>query len=96
MAVEAYDYSEEDPTFSIGLDEEHPLSVTQLTLCIKQLVEGSLPQVWLAAEISDLSRPSSGHYYMTLKDKQCQIRAVMWRSAAQSLPFQLEDGQAIL
>ena len=96
MAVEAYDYSEEDPTSSIGLDEDHPLSVTQLTLCIKQLVEGSLPQVWLAAEISDLSRPTSGHCYMTLKDKNCQIRAVMWRSAAQRLPFQLEDGQAII
>ena len=96
MAVQAYDDSEDDTTSSIGLDENHPLSVTQLTMCIKQLVEGSLPQVWLEAEISDLSRPSSGHYYMTLKDKNCQIRAVMWRSAAQRLPFQLEDGQAII
>lgn len=96
MAVQAYDYSEDDPTSQLGLDEECPLSVTQLTLCIKQLVEGSLPQVWLEGEICDLSRPSSGHYYMTLKDKNCQIRAVMWRSAAQRLPFQLEDGQAIV
>lgn len=96
MAAEAYDTSEEDPTSQLGLDEEHPLSVTQLTLCIKQLVEGSLPMVWLEGEISDLSRPSSGHCYMTLKDEHCQIRAVMWRSAAQRLPFRLEDGQAIV
>ncbi|MCC6510907.1 MAG: exodeoxyribonuclease VII large subunit [Pirellulaceae bacterium] len=91
-----YDYSEDDPTTGPGLDEERPLSVSQLTMCIKQLVEGSLPQVWLEGEISDLSRPSSGHYYLTLKDKNCQIRAVMWRTAAARLPFQLEDGQAIV
>lgn len=96
MSAEAYDYSQDDPTSGPGLDEEHPLSVTQLTMCIKQLVEGSLPQVWIEGEVSDLSRPSSGHYYLTLKDKHCQIRAVMWRTAAQRLPFQLEDGQAII
>ena len=91
-----YDYSEEDPTDAPGLDESHPLTVSQLTLVLKRLIEGSLPSVWLEAEISDLSRPSSGHYYMTLKDKNCQIRAVMWRTAAARLPFQLEDGQAII
>jgi exodeoxyribonuclease VII large subunit len=96
MSAEAYDYSQDDPTSGPGLDEDHPLSVTQLTMCIKQLVEGSLPQVWMEGEISDLSRPSSGHYYMTLKDKHCQIRAVMWRTAAQRIPFQLEDGQAVI
>lgn len=96
MAAGSYDYSEDDPTDALGLDETHPLSVSQLTMCIKQLVEGSLPQIWLEAEICDLSRPSSGHCYMTLKDKNCQIRGVMWRSAAQRLPFQLEDGQAII
>lgn len=92
----SYDYSDEDPTETPGLDASHPLSVSQLTLCVKRLIEGSLPSVWLEAEISDLSRPSSGHYYMTLKDKTCQIRAVMWRTAAARLPFQLEDGQAII
>lgn len=92
----SYDYGEDDPTETPGLDESNPLSVSQLTLCLKRLIEGSLPSVWLEAEISDLSRPSSGHYYMTLKDKNCQIRAVMWRTAAARLPFQLEDGQAII
>lgn len=92
----SYDYSEDDPTETPGLDESNPLSVSQLTMCLKRLIEGSLPSVWLEAEISDLSRPSSGHYYMTLKDKTCQIRAVMWRTAAARLPFQLEDGQAII
>ncbi len=59
---------EDDPTDTPGLDESNPLSVSQLTLCLKRLIEGSLPSVWLEAEISDLSRPASGHYYMTLKE----------------------------
>ncbi len=81
---------------NIGMDESHPLTVSQLTVCIKRLLEQALPTLWLEAEIGDLSQPSSGHCYMTLKDSQCQIRAVMWRSAAQRLRFKLEDGQSVV
>lgn len=72
------------------------VSVSELTGHIKAVVEGTFPSLWVAGEISDLSRPSSGHLYFTLKDASAQIRAVMWRTVAQRLPFKLADGQSVL
>ncbi len=79
-----------------GAADDRPLSISQLNLHVKQLVEGSLRRVWVTGEISDLSRPSSGHIYFTLKDQHSQIRAVIWRTTAQRLPFALKDGLAII
>jgi exodeoxyribonuclease VII large subunit len=75
---------------------EQSLTVSQLTARIKNSLEGSFPNVWLAGEISNYSRPQSGHSYFTLKDDQAQIRVVMWRSAAARLKFDLADGLDIV
>ncbi len=69
-----------------GLAPE-PLTVSQLTACLKGVIEESFPTVWVEGEISNLARPRSGHLYMTLKDSGAQIRAVMWASTAARLPF---------
>lgn len=79
-----------------GLSEQKPLTVSQLNLVIKRLLEGSLRTVWIVGEVSDLSRPSSGHVYFTLKDRDSQIRAVIWRTAVQRLKFQLKDGLSVV
>ncbi|HEX3727024.1 MAG TPA: exodeoxyribonuclease VII large subunit [Pirellulales bacterium] len=68
------------------------LSVSQLTEQIKGVLEGHFPAVWVSGEISNFSRPQSGHCYLTLKDDQAQIRAVMWRTAASRVRFDLDDG----
>lgn len=68
------------------------LTVTQLTAGLKDVLESSFPAVWVAGEISNFSRPSSGHCYFTLKDDGAQIRAVMWRGTASRLKFDLHDG----
>ncbi len=85
---------------AVGVPRGHcaqePLSISQLNWLVKNILEQSIPQVWAEGEISDLSRPSSGHLYFTLKDEQSQIRGVMWRSAAQKLPFKLKDGMSIV
>lgn len=75
-----------------GASDQSPLSVAQLTAHIKGLVEESFPNVWVAGEVSNFSRPQSGHCYFTLKDDQAQIRAVMWRGSASRLDFNLTDG----
>jgi exodeoxyribonuclease VII large subunit len=59
-------------------------------------VETDFPDVWLEGEVSNLRAPGSGHLYCTLKDDSCQIRAVMFRSAASRLRFALEDGLCIV
>ena len=48
--------------------------------------------MWISGEISNLKKPSSGHYYLTLKDKYAQISTVMFRVQNQQLKFKLENG----
>lgn len=68
------------------------LTVADLTDHIKELLEGAFGSVWVAGEISNFSRPQSGHCYLTLKDDRAQLRAVMWRGTAQRVRFDLHDG----
>jgi len=77
---------------SAPLTPEQPLSVSQLTLQIKESLQASFASVWVAGELSNVARPQSGHVYLTLKDKDAQLRGVMWRSAAARLKFDLQDG----
>ncbi len=72
------------------------LSVSQLTAEIKDLLESAYPEVWVSGEISNFSRPQSGHCYFTLKDDEAQIRAVMWRMTAARIRFPLEDGLEVI
>ncbi|MEQ8849790.1 exodeoxyribonuclease VII large subunit [Botrimarina sp.] len=72
--------------------QAEPLSVAALTARIKSTLEGQFPDVWVAGEVSNFSRPQSGHCYFTLKDDNAQIRAVMWRGSAARLRFDLQDG----
>lgn len=72
------------------------MSVSELTGHIKAVIEETFPPVWVAGEISDLSRPRSGHVYLTLKDDDAQIRGIIWRSTASRLNIDLKDGQAVL
>lgn len=72
------------------------LTVTELANGVKTLLEDAFANVWVAGEVSNLSRPSSGHLYFSLKDAQSTIKAVLWRSQAYRLKFELHDGLEIL
>jgi exodeoxyribonuclease VII large subunit len=74
----------------------HILTVTQLTLQIKNLLEGNFPDIWVEGEISNLSIPQSGHAYFTLKDEQSQIRSVLFRSSQRFLKFTLQHGMQVI
>lgn len=71
-------------------------TVSQLTQEIREMLEGSFPSVWVEGEISNCHLHSSGHLYLTLRDKHSQIRAVMFRNQACQLPFQPEDGMHVI
>ncbi|MCA9192598.1 MAG: exodeoxyribonuclease VII large subunit [Planctomycetales bacterium] len=79
-----------------GHSPDVPLSVDQLNWYVKNIVQEAVPKVWVEGEVTDLSRPSSGHLYFSLKDENSQIRAVVWRSVASRLRFKLADGQALV
>ncbi len=75
---------------------QRPLSVSELTGRIKDLLEGTFPQVWVTGEISNCARPRSGHCYLTLKDDQAQLPAVIWRPTMARLRFDLCDGLEVI
>ncbi|GIW91046.1 MAG: exodeoxyribonuclease 7 large subunit [Pirellulaceae bacterium] len=75
---------------------DQPWTVSQLTTQIKWLLESTFVNVWVCGEVSDLARPQSGHLYFALKDERAQIRAVVWRSYAAKIGFDLEDGQQVV
>ena len=72
-------------------------TVADLTRYLRELLESDelLQDVWVQGEVSNVSRPASGHLYFTLKDNAASLRCVMWRNAVikqSSLPH---DGDAI-
>ncbi len=73
------------------------LTVSQLTFHIRKQLENdpTLQDVWVEGEISNLSRPASGHIYFTLKDKNASLKCMMWKPDAARLRFALQDGMAI-
>jgi exodeoxyribonuclease VII large subunit len=73
------------------------VTVTELTRYLRQLLESddNLQDIWVQGEVSNLSRPSSGHLYFTLKDSGASLRCVMWRNAVISQGILPSDGDQI-
>ncbi|QEM68501.1 exodeoxyribonuclease VII large subunit [Geobacter sp. FeAm09] len=76
--------------------EKTILTVSRLTALIRGVLEDNFDQVWVEGEVSNLSLPSSGHIYFTLKDSGAQVRCVMFKSAAKNLKFRLSDGMGLI
>lgn len=72
------------------------LSIKDLNQIVKDLLADALGQVWLVGEISNFSKPSSGHWYFTLKDDKAQVRCAMFRNANFKTGFIPQDGQQVL
>lgn len=72
-------------------------SVTELTRYLRDLLESdeNLQDLWVEGEVSNLSQPSSGHLYFTIKDSSSALRCVMWRNAVTRQVFLPRDGDAI-
>ncbi|MGH1438738.1 MAG: exodeoxyribonuclease VII large subunit [Cellvibrionaceae bacterium] len=81
---------------SNALPEKNVFSVSQLNRRAKQLLETHLPLIWVSGEISNLAKPSSGHWYFSLKDDRAQVRCAMFKNANQRLRWQPESGKQVL
>lgn len=71
-------------------------SVSQLTTAIKQKLEGSFAHVAVRGEVSNLRKQASGHLYFTLKDRDAQLSAVLFRGNAAQLSLQPKEGDQII
>lgn len=71
------------------------ISISELNRLTRQTLEQAFPLLWVTGEISNLMRAASGHVYFTLKDNAAQARCVMFRTRAQLVPWQLENGQQV-
>ena len=72
--------------------ERQPLTVSELTLKIRDTLEKSFATLWVEGEISNFRQHSSGHWYFTLKDESAQLKTACYRSANQRIRFRPEDG----
>lgn len=72
------------------------LSVKDLNQMVKDLLCDAIGQIWLVGEISNFSKPSSGHWYFTLKDDKAQVRCAMFRNSNFKTGFTPKDGQQVL
>lgn len=79
----------------MGIENNRVLSVRELNLAAKQLIEGGLPLLWVRGEISNFVCAASGHWYFSLKDDQAQVRCVMFRHKSQYLDFNPANGMQI-
>lgn len=72
-------------------------TVADITRYLRQVIETDelLQDVWVIGEVSNCSRPSSGHLYFTLKDSSASLKVVMWRSTVVRQVFIPRDGDAV-
>jgi exodeoxyribonuclease VII large subunit len=80
-----------------GAEGPAAMSVSALVARIKNALTEAFPQrVCVVGEVSNLSAPSSGHLYFSLKDAGASIAAAMWRSQAEKLKFRPTDGLEVV
>ncbi len=71
-------------------------TVTDITREIKGLLEESYSELWVEGEISNLSKPASGHMYFSLKDDKSSLKCVIFKSYSKNVKFGIENGMSIL
>lgn len=78
------------------MTDQHIFSVSELNRDVRTLLETGFPLIWLQGEISNFSRPSSGHWYFTLKDAGAQVRCAMFKMRNRNVGFTPENGNQVL
>ncbi len=81
--------------FPEKIDEKF-FTVSEITREIRTSLEHEFSNIGVLGEISNVRRPSSGHVYLTLKDKNSQLQAVVFRNSANRIKFELKDGMEVI
>jgi exodeoxyribonuclease VII large subunit len=82
---------------SLFAQPQTPYTVSEINVYVRDLIESDrvLQDLWVQGEVSNLSRPKSGHMYFTIKDSQASLRCVMWRNQVAQLGYLPGDGDAV-
>ena len=72
------------------------ISVSQLNRRVKTLIEQGMTRLWVEGEISNLSRPASGHIYLSLKDDAAQVSAAWFRQRQRAPAIGFKNGDRVL
>ena len=72
------------------------LTVSEISRGIRTSLEHKFSNIGVLGEISNVRKPSSGHIYLTLKDKNSQLQAVVFRNSASRIKFELKDGMEVI
>jgi exodeoxyribonuclease VII large subunit len=83
-------------SFETNSPRRDVLTPSALNRLVRDLLEDALPLIWIEGEISNCSRPGSGHLYFTLKDSGAQVRCAMFRPRSTWLRFKPGDGMHVL
>ena len=76
--------------------ERDVYTVGRLNREVRLLIEHGMPTLWVEGELTNFSRPASGHWYFTLKDRDAQVRCAMFRQRNAVLRFVPKDGQLVM
>jgi exodeoxyribonuclease VII large subunit len=76
-------------------EERRVFTVSRLAADVRRMLETGFPLIWVEGEVSNLSRPGSGHWYFTLKDERAQIRCAMFANRNRSIRFQPANGMHV-
>ncbi len=77
-------------------DQRDIYTPSRLNREAREHLEGRFRQIWIEGEVSNLSRPASGHLYFTLKDDRAQVRCALFRSRGREVGFEVTDGMQVL
>ena len=83
-------------TYLFAREQREVLFPSALVRMARDVLERTFPLIWVEGEISNLSRPGSGHLYFCLKDAQAQVRCAMFRSRGVLLGFKPAEGTRVL
>jgi exodeoxyribonuclease VII large subunit len=70
-------------------------TVSQVNRAVRLLLEDTVEPLWISGEIANWTRARSGHCYFSLKDETSQLRCVMFRTEADQLPIDPDDGMTV-
>src|SRR5256714_8022175 len=80
----------------VGATIDNPMSVLDLTQQTREIVESRMKAVWVRGEISDFKRHRNGHWYFCRRDRDAQIRCVVWLADQYRLPAPPDDGMQVV